>query len=385
MLLSRDAITAAVEAHVEASDYYKPAHVHIHEAVMALYGQGEPVDPVTIAEELRRAELATPSVGAPRCCASRRRRRHRRTPATTRIVNELALLRRLIGVAGDIAEMGYDTPEDVAETLDRAESMVFEVAERRVSESLASISDSLQTTLDQLESMYGSDNEVVGVPSGYHELDSLLLGLQRSNLVIVATPLDGQVRRVGHTDRRCVDGLGADRPGGLRARAGRPPVRARARRRPARRSIAPSAFVDDGVKPVYKITTRTGRVVRTTITHPFLTADGWKPHRHLRRRPSPCLVRSECSETNRAPKRGRHARVPHRERLSRRRLAGDEHRVALGAPGVAAMRRQARCHGQAPPRPSTASARRWGGRARSPPCCASGTFSGRRSRGPSTS
>jgi replicative DNA helicase len=64
--------------------------------------------------------------------------------------------------------------------------MVFEVAERRVSESLAAISDSLQSTLDQLESMYGSDTEVVGVPSGYHELDTLLLGLQRSNLVIVA-------------------------------------------------------------------------------------------------------------------------------------------------------------------------------------------------------
>ena len=63
MLLSRDAITAAVEAHVVASDY-KPAHVHIHEAIMALYGQGEPVDPVTIAEELRRAERSTPSVGA---------------------------------------------------------------------------------------------------------------------------------------------------------------------------------------------------------------------------------------------------------------------------------------------------------------------------------
>jgi replicative DNA helicase len=82
--------------------------------------------------------------------------------------------------------MGYDTPDDVAETLDRAEAMVFEVAERRVSESLAVISDSLQTTLDQLESMYGNDTEVVGVASGYQELDSILLGLQRSNLIIVA-------------------------------------------------------------------------------------------------------------------------------------------------------------------------------------------------------
>src|ERR1700737_2537007 len=57
MLLSRDAITAAVETGVEASDFYKPAHTHLFDAVMSLYGQGEPVDPVTVAEELRRADL----------------------------------------------------------------------------------------------------------------------------------------------------------------------------------------------------------------------------------------------------------------------------------------------------------------------------------------
>ena len=57
MMLSRDAITSAVEARVEASDFYKPAHTHVYEAVMSLYSQGEPVDPITVAEELRRADL----------------------------------------------------------------------------------------------------------------------------------------------------------------------------------------------------------------------------------------------------------------------------------------------------------------------------------------
>jgi replicative DNA helicase len=280
MLLSRDAITAAVEAHVEASDYYKPAHVRVHEAVMALYGQGEPVDPVTVAEELRRAELLD-AVGGRAALLQIQAA----TPASAnaghyaRIVNELALLRRLIGVAGDIAEMGYDTPDDVTETLDRAESMVFEVAERRVSESLAGISDSLQTTLDQLESMYGQESDVVGVASGYHELDSLLLGLQRSNLVIVAArPSMGKC--VAWDTPIVEAGTGAVRTAREvyeRGRSGRP-VQVLALDDDLRiRSVAPSAFVDDGVKPVYRVTTRTGRVVRTTITHPFLTADGWKP------------------------------------------------------------------------------------------------------------
>src|SRR6478672_1522227 len=280
MLLSRDAITAAVEAHVEVSDFYKPAHGHIYEAIQSLHGQGEPADPVTVAEELRRADLLDGIGGRTTLLQIQAN-----TPASAnaghyaRIVNELALLRRLIGVAGDIAEMGYDTPDDVAETLDRAESLVFEVAERRVSESLAGISDSLQTTLDQLESMYGSDTEVVGVPSGYHELDSLLLGLQRSNLVIVAArPSMGKCVA---WDTPIVDpATGAVRTAQEvyeRGRAGRP-VRVLALDDDLRvRSITPSAFVDDGVKPVYKVTTRTGRVVRTTITHPFLTGDGWKP------------------------------------------------------------------------------------------------------------
>ena len=187
MLLSRDAITAAVEARVDASDFYKPAHGHVYEAVMALYGQGEPVDPVTVAEELRRAELLDALGGKPTLL-----RIQAGTPASANaghyagIVSELALLRRLIAVAGDIAEMGYEAPDDVTETLDRAESLVFEVAERRVAESLTGISDALQTTLDQLESLYGRDSDITGVPTGYLELDDLLLGLQPSTLITVA-------------------------------------------------------------------------------------------------------------------------------------------------------------------------------------------------------
>jgi replicative DNA helicase len=187
MLLSRDAISAATEAHVDVSDFYKPAHQHLFEAIMSLYGQGEPVDPVTVADELRRADLLDALGGR-----STLLRLQTATPASANahhyatIVNELALLRRLIAVAGDIAEMGYDDSGEVAETLDRAESLVFVVAERRVSESMVGVSSALQDTLDQLESLYGREGEITGVETGYTDLDNLLLGLQPSNLVVVA-------------------------------------------------------------------------------------------------------------------------------------------------------------------------------------------------------
>jgi replicative DNA helicase len=187
MLLSRDAITVAVEIGVAAEDFYKPAHTHVYEAVISLYGQGEPIDPVTVAEELRRADLLEALGGRQTLL-----RLQAATPASAnaahyaKIVNELALLRRLIGVAGDISEMGYDDSQDVQETVDRAEALVFEVAEHRVTDSMIKMADALQNTLDELEALYASTGDITGVPTGYSDLDRLLLGLQPSNLVVVA-------------------------------------------------------------------------------------------------------------------------------------------------------------------------------------------------------
>ncbi len=187
MLLSRDAISAATEVGVEAADFYKPVHVDVFQAIMALYGQGEPADAVTVAEELRRHERLDRAGGRQALLALLAQ-----TPASAnasqyaRIVNELALLRRLIGVAGQITDMGYDDSEEVSETLDRAEALVFEVAERRVTDSMVGVSEALQITLDQLETLYASSAEVTGLPTGFSDLDHLLLGLQPSNLIVVA-------------------------------------------------------------------------------------------------------------------------------------------------------------------------------------------------------
>jgi replicative DNA helicase len=187
MLLTRDAITAAVEARVEATDFYKPVHTHVFEAVMSLFSQGEPVDPVTVADELRRVDLLDAIGGRSALLEIQGG-----TPASAnaghyaKIVSELALLRKLIAVAGDIAEMGYDASGEVTETLDRAESLVFEVAEHRVADSMTAIADALHHTLDQLEQLYDRSEEITGVPTGYRDLDNKLLGLQPSSLVVVA-------------------------------------------------------------------------------------------------------------------------------------------------------------------------------------------------------
>jgi len=185
MLLSRDAIAVAVED-VGGDDFYRPSHGHIFAAITSLYGRGEPADAVTVAEEMRRLGTLDPSGGISTLVSLQAN-----TPAISsvsryaRIVQEHAQLRRLIGTAYEIAEMGYQLPSDVVATLDRAEAMVFEVAQRRSSDSTRALKDLLTESLEHLEYLANRDETITGVATGYHDLDMQLFGLQPSNLVVV--------------------------------------------------------------------------------------------------------------------------------------------------------------------------------------------------------
>jgi len=193
MMLSPAAIAEAAGI-VTASDFYKPAHGHIYDAIHTLYASGQPVDAVTVADELRRHGLLE-AVGGTAVLAQILSS----TPATTNagryaaIVEEHALLRRLIAVAGEIAELGYSVPEDVQKALDTAESLVYEVNERRVTDSTKQLSDLLGRNLEHLEELYDRGDAITGTPTGYLDLDALLSGLQPSALVIVgARPAMGK-------------------------------------------------------------------------------------------------------------------------------------------------------------------------------------------------
>ena len=193
MMLSANAIADAAGV-VTASDFYKPAHGHVYDAVHTLYASGQPVDSVTVADELRRAGLLD-AIGGPAVLAQIMAS----TPATSNasryahIVEEHALLRRLIGVSGEIAELGYSVPDDVNKALDRAESLVYAVNERRVTDSTKKLSDMLSANLDRLEELMERGDSITGTPTGYLDLDDLLSGLQPNNLVVVgARPAMGK-------------------------------------------------------------------------------------------------------------------------------------------------------------------------------------------------
>ena len=185
MLLSRTAIDVASES-VGAGDFYKPAHGHIYDAITSLSSQGEPVDPVTVAEALRRADLLDVIGGTATLITLQAA-----TPATSsasryaRIVEDHALLRRLIGAAGEIAEMGYELPDDVPKAIDRAESMMFEIAQHRQTDSMSRLHDLLDQTLDSLEALYERGDAITGTPTGYTDFDELTAGLQPNALIVV--------------------------------------------------------------------------------------------------------------------------------------------------------------------------------------------------------
>ncbi len=194
VLLSRDAIGAVSEQGLQPDDFYRPGHQHIFDAVRALYSTGAPADTVTVADELRRAGLLEQVGGSEALHALQNA-----TPAISnaahyaRIVQDTAILRRLIHVAGDIAEMAYGEPDDITKAVDEAESKVFKVAEERITDSTQLLSESIKGVMDRLEETFARGDTITGTATGYHDLDELLSGLQPSTLNIVgARPAMGK-------------------------------------------------------------------------------------------------------------------------------------------------------------------------------------------------
>jgi replicative DNA helicase len=193
LLLSRDAIASALEI-AEPAHFYRPAHQHIFEAITTLYGAGDEADVVTVADLLDRSGLLEGMGGS-----SALMDLQAQAPAITgarkyaEIVRENALLRRLISVGNEIAEIAYDRPEDVVKAVDQAEHLVFEVAQGRASDTMADMRSLIEQSLDRLEMLYERGEGITGTPTGFVDLDELLSGLQPNALIVVgARPAMGK-------------------------------------------------------------------------------------------------------------------------------------------------------------------------------------------------
>jgi len=186
MMMSKDAIANVVEV-VKGRDFYRPAHELIYDAILDLYGKGDPADPITVAAELtRRGEigrvgghiylhelLAAVSIAA-------------NAGYYALIVREKAVLRRLVEASIRIAQMGYEGTGEVADIVDQAQQTIYNVTDAKASEDYKPLSELIEPTWNELEAIASRGGRLAGVPTGFAELDELTNGLHPGQMIIIA-------------------------------------------------------------------------------------------------------------------------------------------------------------------------------------------------------
>jgi replicative DNA helicase len=186
ILIDRETIIEIAEF-LQPQDFYRQAHGSIYRAMLELFERREPVDLVTVAESLERSEDLEQVGGR-----SYLSQLSNQTPTAVhavqyaRIVERKAVLRNLIGAAGKIAGIGYEDPAEIQEAIDRAESELFQVSNRRITAGFSQLRELLHSAYDRLDYLHAHRGELSGISSGFLDLDQLTTGFQKSDLIVVA-------------------------------------------------------------------------------------------------------------------------------------------------------------------------------------------------------
>lgn len=187
MLLSKDAIADVVEE-LRAGDFYRPAHEIIYDSILDLYGRGEPADAVTVANELsKRGELSRVGGGPYLHTLIASVPTAANAGHYARIVRERAVLRRLVEAGTRIAQLGYAAEGgDVDELVNSAQAEVYAVTERRASEDYRAIGEIMVEVTDEISNNQNRGDGLIGVPTGFRDLDGLTNGLHAGQMIIIA-------------------------------------------------------------------------------------------------------------------------------------------------------------------------------------------------------
>ena len=186
ILMDRDAAAEAFEV-LKAEDFYSPENKAVFEAAYQLYTKGEPIDVVTVKNQLEEngvfAEIGgvetlaniAASVGS-----------SVNVKSYAKIVEEKSVLRRLIKLSGDISEISYKAGDDINTILDKAEKGIFDVMQNRNTDSFSSIMDVAFETFTNIEKIYNSSEKITGISTGFADFDAKTAGLQKSDLILIA-------------------------------------------------------------------------------------------------------------------------------------------------------------------------------------------------------
>lgn len=273
MLVSETAVSAVAEA-LAAEDFYSETHRVLYRAMMRLYSKGDPIDQLTLLDELRGMGELERIGGRPYVfqlvesvpTASNAAR-------YAEIVRGKALLRAVIDAGSRISEDAFREPENVNEALDSAEQLIYSVSNRTLQDRLSPVSELAPGALEMIQRLYEAEGQVTGVETGFEDLDRLTTGFHKSDLVVLAArPAMGKCLSA---DAEIVldDGSVSTIEEIVKERQARLMTLGEDYRFSWK---GPSAYVDDGIKPVFRVVTRLGREIKTTLTHPLLTVGGWR-------------------------------------------------------------------------------------------------------------
>lgn len=186
VLIDEDVLTRVTDV-LHAEDFYDKRHIAIFEAMLKLYEAHSPVDLLTLSNELKKKDELE-MVGGMDYLTELTNMVPTAAHAEhyAEIITQNAMRRRLIHVASDIAELGYEEEHMVAELLERAESQLFAVSDKNLKNDLVSMEQILAESFDRLDELHKNKGQIRGVPTGWRDLDNMTAGLQRSDLLILA-------------------------------------------------------------------------------------------------------------------------------------------------------------------------------------------------------
>jgi len=257
LLEGRDALPRVIEV-LRPPDFYTEAHRALYDTILRLFDRGEPVDLITLSEELRRADQLA-FVGGPAALALLVEQASiaAHLGSYTQIVRDMAVLRELIQTSTSIITEAYDAKEDVQTLVDGAEQRIFRLAERRLEGSAQPVGRILKNTFEYIERLYERKEHVTGVATGFEKLDLETSGLQPADFVIIAgrpsmgkaQPLDARVKTVTGWKRMGELSVGDELASvdGLPSRV--------------------AAIFPQGAQPIYRVTLSDGRSAECTGDH----------------------------------------------------------------------------------------------------------------------
>ncbi|MFA6296194.1 MAG: replicative DNA helicase [Patescibacteria group bacterium] len=275
LLIDKDAIIK-VSDFLRSEDFYEEKNSMIFSSMLELYEKREPIDVVSLANSLTdkghldliggRSYLVSlanivPTAG--------------NIIHYAKIVQRKSTLRKLITAAGDISRLGYQEGKDIEKLLDEAEQKLFGISQKYLKQNFIVIKDVLTDAFERIDELHRDGSKLRGIPTGFPDLDNVLAGFQRSDLIILAArPSMGKCVTA---DTEIID-----------PETGSMLTIEKAYKEKLRNILTLnnelkiqkteiSNYLDDHIKPVYEIETALGYKIKTTLTHPFLTIDGWKP------------------------------------------------------------------------------------------------------------